>query len=124
VTSPFGVVVLVEAVRSGVRLVWDPPRYRGPAIALAKVKQSPDAARQVLRRAAAFRTQLEAWRGSSRIGVPVLVLPEAPVPTIGQCISCGEPIAAQAWRCAVCLLAVELVLGLTPVGMDGRATAI
>ena len=114
-TSPFGVAVLVEAVRSGVRLAWDPPRYRGPAAALAKAKESPETARQVLQRATAFRAQLEEWISSGRMGVPVLALPSASVPRIGRCISCSEAVAAHAWRCACCRLAVELVLGLTPL---------
>ncbi len=89
--------LLDEALRRGVRVLWDPPpRFRGPSGALALVKEVPDAARELLRRAAAFRHQLEAWTTSGRVGVPLLVLPEAPSTATGHCISCAAPLEGGA----------------------------
>src|SRR6267143_1067782 len=63
----------------------------------------------LLLRVAEFEAQLEAW-GSERVGIPLLVLPEAPPPVLGRCVSCGE--AASGWRCSLCLEAAALVLEL------------
>jgi hypothetical protein len=111
--------LLAEGLRRGVRVVWDPPRYRGPAAAMALFKEVPDAARELLRRAAVFREQIESWNSTGRIGVPLLVLPAAPAPRLGACVSCGASIE-RGWRCPVCLHAVELALGLSPPN-DGPA---
>ena len=59
-TELVGVAILVDAVRAGVHVVWNPPGFRGLAAALARAKGSPATAREVLRRATAFRTQLGA----------------------------------------------------------------
>ncbi len=64
-------------------------------------------------RVAAFRRQIEDWATSGRVGVPVLVLPGAPEPRLGRCISCGQEIP-EGWRCFVCLQAVYLALGIAP----------
>lgn len=61
---------------------------------------------------AAFRAQLDAWVTSGRLGVPLLGLPGVPI-TAGQCVGCGDArLDGRPWRCALCLRAVELVLGL------------
>ena len=65
---------------------------------------------EISRRAADFRGQVSAWVSSGRAGVPLLVLPDAPVPRLGRCVSCGEPISKDQWRCRPCLLAVYLAL--------------
>jgi hypothetical protein len=71
----------------------------------------PDPA-EVALRVAVFRQQLDAWTASSRLAVPLLGLPDVEV-RAGACISCGEPLAeGRTWRCALCLRAVELTLGL------------
>ena len=116
--EPDGVAVLAEAVRLGVRVVWDahPPRFQGPTNVLAK--EYSTTAREVLRRATTFRVQLGTWIQSGHTGVPILALPDAPAPVLGRCISCGTAIAESAWRCAICVLAVELVLELTPVRVE------
>lgn len=61
-------------------------------------------------RVRAFQEQVRAWTGS---GIPLLTLPAAPEPQRGQCVSCGVSIATG-WRCAVCMEAVCLALGVTP----------
>jgi tubulysin polyketide synthase-like protein len=67
-------------------------------------------------RTSTFRSQLEAWIQSGRVGVPLLVLPDAPPPTEGRCISCGVALASdQTWRCPACLEAVKAALA------EGRA---
>lgn len=115
-TETTGLALVERALRSGVRIVWDPPRYRGPSEALALVKERPELARELLRRAGTFREQVDAWSRSGRIGAPVLVLPSAPEPGAGACVSCGTPVpAGWHWRCALCRRAVELVLGLSPI---------
>jgi hypothetical protein len=64
-------------------------------------------------RVAAFRRQLVEWTASGRIGAPVLGLGVAVA--LGSCVGCGETLAAgRAWRCAACVQAVEVVLGLVP----------
>jgi len=62
-------------------------------------------------RVASFRSQLEAWLRSGGVAVPLLVLPDAPPPAEGQCISCGVALdPGQTWRCATCLEAVNVAL--------------
>ena len=55
--------------------------------------------REVLRRVGVFRTQIATTLNGV---IPTLFLPDAPMPTRGRCISCGESI----WRCISCLTAV------------------
>jgi hypothetical protein len=73
------------------------------------------AAQALASRVAAFQIQLVAWTQAGRTGVPLLVLPDAPAPQLGHCVSCGAPIPTDHWRCAVCLEALTQVLGLPPV---------
>jgi hypothetical protein len=70
---------------------------------------------EVARRLVAFTSQLEAWTAAGCPGVPLLVLPDAPAPRAGSCVSCGVAIPAGGWRCASCRGAVELALGLSPM---------
>ena len=97
--------LVTEALRRGLRVVWNPPRFRGSSESIALVKEVPQTACEVLRRAAIFRAQLEK---SSLI--PLLVLPDAPDSPVG-CISCGSPIS-QGFRCQLCELAVYIALDL------------
>jgi hypothetical protein len=63
-------------------------------------------------RVAAFRQQLDEWTASGRLGAPVLALPAVGV-ALGRCVSCAATLAeGRTWRCALCLRAVEVVLGL------------
>jgi hypothetical protein len=102
---------VAEARRRGVRLVMGPPpTFCGPASAIECLKRSPEMARVVLARAAAFRRQLEGWAMAGRFGVPVLALPDAPPAALDRCISCGVVATPAHWRCAVCLEALELAL--------------
>ena len=100
-----GLSLLSDALRLGVRVVWDPPRFRGPSPALALAKSVPAIAREVLRRATIFRIQAQ-----TTSAVPFLVLPEARYKPNG-CISCGVPIRDR-FRCEICHLAVHLALDL------------
>lgn len=63
---------------------------------------------ELLLRVGEFEAQLAAWSG--RVGIPLLVLLDAPPPAFGRCVSCGE--AAPAWRCPRCLEAAHVVLEL------------
>ncbi len=77
------------------------------------VRETPPS-EELARRVAAFRAQIEAWAArSGRIGVPLLVLPGAPEPRLGRCISCGQAIP-EGWRCSVCLQAVYVALETPP----------
>jgi hypothetical protein len=69
-------------------------------------------------RVAAFSAQLTEWTASGPLGAPVFGLPGVAV-ALGQCVGCGETLTeGRAWRCAVCVRAVELTLGLTPLEED------
>lgn len=94
------------------RLGVEPPARRA-----AQSGGDPELARRV----AAFRRQLEAWTPSGRPGVPLLTLPDAPTPLLRHCVSCGEPIPEDCWRCELCLRAVELALGLERRRSEGEA---
>jgi hypothetical protein len=70
-------------------------------------------------RVAAFRAQVAAWTTRGHPGVPLLALPGVSQVQVGQCIGCGDALpAGRTWRCAVCVAAVEAVLGLPPVRLD------
>lgn len=96
--SPKTMRPLVEANREGLRALVDAHGHC-PA--------------DVFRRALAFKRQADAWAASGRGAVPVLVLPEAPAPKLGHCVSCGCTIAGG-WRCDLCLAAVHIALGIGP----------
>jgi hypothetical protein len=71
---------------------------------------------ELARRVGAFRQQLTAWTASGRIGAPVFGLPGVAV-LRGQWVGCGAPLPeGRPWRCALCVEAVEAVLGLRPGG--------
>ena len=69
---------------------------------------------QLTRRVTAFHQQVHEWVRSGRVGVPLLVLPDASIPQLGHCVSCGEAVSEGDWRCVLCLRAVEIVLDLPP----------
>jgi hypothetical protein len=71
--------------------------------------RGPNGEVEVLRRAHAFRRQLDEWALSGRIGLPTLLLSSAPEACAGQCVSCGDPIASG-WRCPLCLGAIYVAL--------------
>jgi hypothetical protein len=74
---------------------------------------------ELARRVAAFRQQLSEWTASGRVGAPVFGLPGVAV-VLGQCVGCGEPLAeGRAWRCPLCVRAVELTLGLSSLEEPG-----
>jgi hypothetical protein len=102
-----GAALVTRALRRGVRVVWNPaPKYRGPAEAIALVKETPEFAREVLRRAALFRQQV-ATPGV----IPFVRLPNV-TGWAGGCLSCGVPAAGL--RCQACQLAAWLALDMTP----------
>jgi hypothetical protein len=82
----------------------------------------PVPAEAVALRVAAFRAQLAAWTTGGHSGVPLLTLQDLPASGPGRCIGCGAVLSpGRAWRCAACVAAVELVLGLPPVRFDQEA---
>jgi hypothetical protein len=85
------------------------PSPEGPVIPVI-----PETVEQA-RRVAAFQAQLAAWQAAGRTGVPLLTLPDAPVPTRGHCVSCGTPIPEGHWRCRLCLEALAQALHFPPV---------
>jgi hypothetical protein len=66
---------------------------------------------EVTHRARLLAQQYREWARSGRAAIPLLVVPGAPEPRAGSCISCGEP-SGDSWRCHPCLDAVELALGI------------
>ncbi len=104
-TETPGLERVAEALRRGVHVVWNPPRYRGPVSALALAKEVPDTAREVLRRAAIFREQAQ-----HASVCPLLMLPGVEFEPDG-CISCSAPIRGG-FRCRLCELAAHLALDL------------
>jgi len=102
-----GSALVTEALRRGARVVFDPPRFRGPAEAIALAQEAPEAAREILRRAVLFRAQLR-----TPGPVPILILPGAP-DRPGGCLSCGIPVADRL-RCCLCQIAAWLALDLIP----------
>jgi hypothetical protein len=90
-------------------------REEKPALLRFLAPPAPDDP-EVARRLAAFTSQLEAWTTAGRLGAPLLVLPDAPVPRAGSCVSCGATIPEPGWRCEPCRHGVELALGLSGSG--------
>lgn len=109
---------LAEALAHGGQVLWDRPdrpRVRVPARWVDAVRGEPEVLREVLRRTIEFRRQLAKAAGGPII--PYLLLPSAPAPRLGTCISCGTAIPSG-WRCAICLLAVRIAIGAKPVVDD------
>lgn len=109
-----GPVMLARALADGGRVVWDPPerpRLRVTPAWAVLLRNDTGAVRAVLERAVCFRHQIEASR--YRPGLPCLILPHAPAPRHGACISCGAPVG-HGWRCAPCLVAVYIALEAVP----------
>jgi hypothetical protein len=77
---------------------------------LLRERTEPEKAelREVLRRAALFRRQLEVSADGPII--PYLILPDVESPRLGACISCGVAVQSS-WRCPVCLMSVYIALG-------------
>lgn len=106
-----GTLALARALADGGRVVWEPadkPRLHVALGWAAALQRAAPEVRDVLRRAVAFRKQLESARGGPII--PYLLLPDAPAPREGACISCGADIHGRL-RCAACLAAVYVALG-------------
>ena len=95
--------LLVEQKPALLRLLTPPPAVRDPALN---------------HRVAAFQAQVERWATARLVGVPLLVLPEAPTPRIGACLSCGNAIEGERLRCQLCRHAVDVVLGLRSIEGD------
>jgi len=94
-----------------VQLGARPPSVRMAPKWLELLRERPEheraELREVLRRAAVFRRQLE-MSGDTPI-IPYLILPDIPSPRLGACISCGVAVLGR-WRCPVCLMAVYIAL--------------
>ena len=107
---------MTKVYASGGRLVADParPRIMVPADLKPLVEAHLDLLRRTVhldeipRRTKAFRDQLVAWSRSGQAGnvVPTLILPGAPGPQSGHCISCGVTVSRRRWRCDTCRIAV------------------
>ena len=95
--------LLVEQKPALLRLLTPPPAVEDPALN---------------HRVTAFQAQVERWATAERVGVPLLVLPGAPEPRIGACLSCGTAIERDGLRCRLCRHAVAVVLGLRCVEDD------
>lgn len=109
-----GVLTLSRALAEGGVVVWEPadkPRLRVARAYADAIRREADEVREVLGRAVSFRQQLD--RAADWPRIPLLVLPEAPPPRLGACISCGKAIPAG-WRCGICLAAVYVALGAVP----------
>jgi hypothetical protein len=101
---------LSEALALGGKVVFDPPdkpRLLVPKGMGAKVQADAPTIREVLRRAAIFRAQAERFLREGR-AFPLLVLSEHA--RAEGCLSCGEALGPNRYRCAVCALAVTLAL--------------
>ena len=113
---------------SGGKLVADAQRPRLVIPAKLKplfIKNKARLMRSILlhdipRRTEAFRRQLRTWAESGRAGdiVPTLVLPNAPEPKAGLCISCGTKVGPGIWRCDTCRISVLNALAENPQ-LDG-----
>lgn len=94
-------------------------RQKSALLALLAAKQEPikdePLTPEVTRRAKLFGKQIDAWIAADRIAVPLLLLPDAPEPTRGHCVSCGSTIE-EGWRCEACLAAISVALGMTEGG--------
>ncbi|OGB93776.1 MAG: hypothetical protein A2Z31_05005 [candidate division NC10 bacterium RBG_16_65_8] len=108
--------VLSEALALGGRVIFDPPekpRLLVPKGMGAKVQADSPSVREVLRRAAIFRVQAEQFLREGR-ELPLLVLPEYQRTQEG-CLSCGETIGPNGYRCPVCVMAITLA-SIVPSG--------
>ena len=109
-----GAVALTRALAEGGRVLWEPadrPRLRVTPVWAEALRRAAPEVRDVLRRTVAFREQIESARGGPII--PYLLLPDAPAPREGACISCGTAIAGGL-RCEACLAAVYVALDEVP----------
>ncbi len=102
--------VLGIALREGGSIDWSTPGrpiLKGvhPELA-AHLREHREVLREILQRAAVFREQvLPFLRGGGP--VPLLALPECPE---SGCISCGGAPEGNAYRCRLCIVAVETAL--------------
>lgn len=109
---------LAEAIRRGAAPVWDDPPYRPtlkrvPLELVAPLREDPEGLREILRRAAIFRKQVQAFvrRGGA---IPLLTLPGHDWQGLGNCVSCGDPTDPERWRCSTCLAAVMVAGAVSP----------
>ncbi len=108
-----GAMTLSRALAAGGAVIWEPPdkpRLRVAPTFAESLRREADGVREVLRRAAVFKAQLDAEAGGPV--VPYFLLPGAPPPGLGACISCGA--ASRGWRCLPCLVAVYVALEAIP----------
>jgi hypothetical protein len=111
--------VLTDARAAGLEVRAEADRLivRGPRAQANLAQQLLEQKPVVLALLAAEEAEL-AWRIAAmrppvpQSGpIPFLVAREAPL-AAGQCLSCGEPLAAgRTYRCALCVRAAQVVLG-------------
>lgn len=112
---------LVAEHRKALRalLLSEPPAPRASSSGSSRSSSSSSPLEPALvRRVKAFWAQLALWTGPGMI--PLLVLPGAPEPQRGRCVSCGDP-APDGWRCGLCLRAVYIALGMPRLIEPGEA---
>jgi len=103
-----------RAFQCGARVMWEERTIRGPAGALAGLREEPEATRAVMRRAQMFRSEF--LKGGREL--PGFKMPGV-IPHHGCCHSCGEP-QADGGRCATCVIAVYVALDLMPPRISGE----
>jgi hypothetical protein len=111
-----GCAALSEALALGGKVVFDPrdlPRLLVQKGWRARVQAEAPAIKEVLRRASIFRAQAERFLRGGCV-LPLLALPEDHGYERGQCLSCGESVDRERYRCPVCVLAVKLALETEP----------
>ena len=68
----------------------------------------------LLTRVQAFKDQMSAWVAADRWAVPMLVMPGAPDPRWGFCVSCVASLTpAEGWRCVTCLAAIDATFDMS-----------
>lgn|SRR5574341_172032 len=101
-----GVAVLTKALARGAYVVFDPPdkpKLIAPPSLHDAIKADRGTVKEILRRAAILHRQAQ-----TPGPLPVLALPEHP--GADGCISCGDPVDAEQFRCPLCSLAVKIAL--------------
>ena len=100
-----GAAILGRALVAGGRVRWEDgrPRLAVPSEWAPSLRAHAADLRDVLRRAATFKAQLDG--SANRPGIPLLALPGD---HSAGCISCGAP--CDRWRCLACVVAVYIAL--------------
>jgi hypothetical protein len=97
----------------GQALVVTPKSRLTPEVREAILARKPELL-ALLTRVQVFKDQMSAWAAAGRWAVPMLVMPGAPDPRWGFCVSCGAMLTtAEGWRCATCLSALDAAFDMS-----------